>query len=157
MGEARGTLDRVDHLLVEALRARGRESYAELARSVGLSGPTVQERVRRLEERGVIIGYAARIRPEALGLGVTALIGVLLSDSASHDDVGTRLATVPEIEDCWFIAGDEAYMLKVRVSDIEALEGLLGRLTRLKGVGRTRTTVVLGTRWEGRLVPAVEP
>jgi Lrp/AsnC family transcriptional regulator, leucine-responsive regulatory protein len=155
MGDAKGTLDRVDHLLVEALRARGRESYAELARSVGLSGPTVQERVRRLEERGVIIGYAARIRPEALGLGVTALVGVLLSESASHDDVGNRLATVPEIEDCWFIAGDEAYILKVRVSDIEALEGLVGRLTRLKGVARTRTTVVLGTRWEGRLVPAV--
>ncbi|MGH8828442.1 MAG: Lrp/AsnC family transcriptional regulator [Jiangellaceae bacterium] len=147
-------MDRVDADLIAALRTHGRASYAELGRLVGMSGPSVQERVRRLEERGVISGYRAVVRPSELGLGVTALIGVLLSDSAGHDDVGIRLEGVPEVEDCWFIAGDEAYMLKVRVPDVQSLEHLLGRLVQIEGVARTRTTLVLSTRWEGRQVPA---
>lgn len=147
-------MDTVDAELVAALRANGRASYAELGRLVGLSGPSVQERLRRLEDREVITGYRAVVRPSELGLGVTALIGVLLSDSAGHDDVGVRLEAVPEIEDCWFTAGEEAYMLKVRVADVDGLEHLLGRLVQIDGVARTRTTLVLSTRWEGRQVPA---
>ena len=145
-------MDDVDVRLVAALRADGRASYAELGRLVGLSGPAVQERIRRLEERGVITGYRATVDSAELGLGVTALIGILLSDSAGHDEVGERLESVAEVEDCWFIAGDEAYMLKVRVPDVAGLERLLGELVRIDGVARTRTTLVLSTRWEGRQV-----
>lgn len=143
-------MDATDRALVQTLRENGRASYAELGRQVGLSGPSVQDRVRRLEERGVITGYRAVVPPAALGLGVTALIGILLSDSASHEEVGRRLADVDEIEDCWFTAGEEAYVVKARARDVEDLERLLGRLTTVEGVARTRTTVVLGTRWEGR-------
>lgn len=143
-------MDEVDRRLVEALRANARASYAELARLVGLTGPSVQERVRRLEDRGVVTGYHAAVEPRSVGLGVTALVGILLSDSADHEDVGRRLRDVEEVEDCWFIAGEEAYMLKVRVADVAALERTLGRLVGLKGVARTRTTIVLSTRWEAR-------
>lgn len=145
-------MDEIDTRLVEELRTRARASFAELGRVVGLSGPAVQDRVRRLEERGVITGYQATVDQAQLGLGVTALIGVFLSDSAGHEDVGQRLAAVPGIEDCWFTAGDEAYILKVRVADVPALERLLVALIRVRGVARTRTTVVLSTRWEGRIV-----
>ena len=80
-------MDSVDRQLVKALRSNGRASYAELGRLVGLSGPSVQERVRRLEDRGVVTGYHADVNAHALGLGVTALIGILLSDSTSHDEI----------------------------------------------------------------------
>ena len=143
-------MDATDQALLATLQTDGRASYAELGRRVGLSGPSVQERVRRLEQQGVITGYRAVVPPVALGLGVTALIGIFLSDSASHSDVGNRLGDVEQIEDCWFTAGEEAYVLKVRARDVDDLERLLGRLAMVRGVARTRTTLVLKTRWEDR-------
>ena len=150
-------MDEVDRRLVTALQANGRVSYAELARLVGMSGPSVQERVRRLEERGVITGYSAQVAPEALGLGVAAVIGVQLADDADQDAVAAALAGLPEIEDCWFVAGEESFLLKVRTSDIAGLEQTLARLRRVPGVGRTRTTVVPSPKWEGPAVPAPVP
>ncbi|HSF27286.1 MAG TPA: Lrp/AsnC family transcriptional regulator [Actinomycetes bacterium] len=144
-------MDAIDRRLVEELRANGRASYAELSRLVGLSAPAVQDRVRRLETTGVITGYHAAVDPQALGLGVSALVSVYQSDSTDQDDVAARLAEVPEVESCWFVAGDEAFVLTVRARDIAALETVLGTLRRLKGVARTRTSVVLSTRWEGRV------
>ncbi len=149
-------MDAVDRTLVEALRANGRVTYAELARLVGLSGPTVTDRINRLEQAGVITGYRAVIDPSTVGLGVTALIGVLLSDAADLDDVGRRLRDVPEIEDCWFVAGEESYLLKVRAADPAGLEKIIGKLNRIRGVARTRTTVALSTKWEGRQFPLAQ-
>lgn len=146
-------LDRVDHALLDALRQHGRASYAELARQVGLSAPSVQDRVKRLEERGFITGYAAVVPPAALGLGVTALVGIEQSEGADQEDVARRLRDVAAIEDCWLVAGDESFVAKVRVADVADLERTLAALQRLRGVSRTRTTVVLSTRWEGRMPP----
>jgi Lrp/AsnC family transcriptional regulator, leucine-responsive regulatory protein len=146
-------MDSVDSQLVAALRADGRASYAELGRRVGLSGPSVQERVRRLEDRAVLRGYHASVDPVAVGLDVTALVSVYLSDNAVQDDVAERLADVEAIEDCWSVAGDETFVVKMRVTDVAALEATIGRLRRARGVSRTRTTVVLSTRWEGRAAP----
>ncbi len=149
-------LDRVDHALLDALRAHGRASYAELARQVGLSAPSVQDRVKRLEDRGFITGYAAVVPPAALGLGVTALVGIEQSEGADQEDVARRLRDVAAIEDCWLVAGDESFVAKVRVADVADLERTLAALQRLRGVSRTRTTVVLSTRWEGRTPPGPE-
>jgi Lrp/AsnC family leucine-responsive transcriptional regulator len=149
-------MDAVDRRLVDALRANGRASYAELGRLVGLSGPSVTDRINRLEQAGIITGYRAVVAPKQLGLGVTALIGLLLTDSAEYEDVGRRLRDVPEIEDCWFVAGEETYLVKVRASDSEELERIIGRVNRLRGVARTRTTIALSTKWEGRYMPLSE-
>ncbi len=149
-------LDAVDRRLVAELRADARASYAHLARSVGLSSPSVQERVRRLERRGVLVGFHAAVDPAAVGLTVTALVSILQTDSAEQDDVARRLAAVPAVEDCWFVAGAEAFVVKVRVADVAALEATIAALMRIHGVARTRTTVVLSTRWEGRAVPLPE-
>jgi Lrp/AsnC family transcriptional regulator, leucine-responsive regulatory protein len=149
-------MDAVDRQLIAALRENARASYAELGRLVGLSGPSVTDRVNRLEQTGVITGYRALIAPRTLGLGVAAFIGLLLTDDASHDEVAVRLEEVAEIEDCWFIAGDDSFLLKVRVADVDALERIVSRLSGVKGVARTRTTVVLSTRWEGRLPDPLE-
>ncbi|MDQ6873790.1 MAG: Lrp/AsnC family transcriptional regulator [Actinomycetota bacterium] len=146
-------MDDTDRALVEALRADGRATYAELGRIVGLSPPTVHERVRRLEAAGIITGYHAAVEPVAFGLGVGALVGVLLSDDHEADDVVAALHDMSQIEDCWFVAGDETLVLKVRVPDVDALEETLGALRRTAGVARTRTTVVLSTRWEDRIRP----
>ncbi|MEU6848554.1 Lrp/AsnC family transcriptional regulator [Actinacidiphila alni] len=144
-------MDAVDRQLIQALRENGRASYAELGRLVGLSGPSVTDRINRLEQAGVITGYRATVAPAALGLGVTALVGLQLSDAADHEEVATRLRDLDEIEDCWFIAGDDSYMLKVRVGDVDDLERTIRRLSGTKGVARTRTTIVLSSKWENRV------
>jgi Lrp/AsnC family leucine-responsive transcriptional regulator len=144
-------VDAVDRRLIAALRANARATYAELAALVGLSGPAVHHRVKRLEAAGIVTGYHAAVAPVALGLGVSALVGIHQSDDAEQDDLAARLAEVPVIEDCWFVAGEEAFVVKVRVADVDALEHALGVLRRIPGVARTRTTVVLSTRWEGRV------
>jgi Lrp/AsnC family transcriptional regulator, leucine-responsive regulatory protein len=144
-------MDAVDRQLIQALRENGRASYAELGRLVGLSGPSVTDRINRLEAAGVITGYRATVHAPSLGLGVTALIGIQLSDAVDHEEVAARLRELAEIEDCWFIAGDDSFMLKVRAGDIDDLERVIRRLSGTKGVSRTRTTMVLSTKWEARV------
>ena len=148
--DRRVVIDAVDEQLISLLRANGRASYAELARQVGLSAPSVHERVGKLEAAGVIIGYRAVVDPAEVGLGVTALVGVIESDQVDDTGLEAAMREVPGIEDCWRVAGSEGYVLKVRVTDIPALEATVNALNRIRGVARTRTTVVLSTKWEGR-------
>lgn len=124
-------------------------SYTDLGRATGLSTSAAHQRVRRLEERGVITGYRAVIEPTQVGLPLTALVSVTPFDPSEPDDVPDRLAHVREIEACYSVAGDESYILKVRVSTPLALEDLLTRIRSVANVS-TRTTVVLSTPWEGR-------
>jgi Lrp/AsnC family transcriptional regulator, leucine-responsive regulatory protein len=147
------SMDAIDRQLVEALRANGRSSWAELGRTVGLSGPSVQERVRRLEERGVLLGCRAVVAPDRVGLGTSALVGLFQRDDAETDDVVEGVRQIEAVEDCWFVAGDEELVVKVRVAGVADLEAVVGRLRRVDGVVRTRTTVVLSTRWEARPAP----
>ena len=149
-------MDDIDRKLLGLLMADARASYAVLARAVGLSAPSVHDRVRRLERSGAITGYSAVVDAHAVGLGVTALVGILQREGAEQNDLATALAAIEEVEDCWFVAGEEAFVVKVRVADIDALEHTLGVLRRTKGVARTRTTVVLSTRFEGRRRMPVE-
>ncbi|MGI8531047.1 MAG: Lrp/AsnC family transcriptional regulator [Geodermatophilaceae bacterium] len=149
-------MDAVDRQLVQKLRANARATYADLARQVGLSAPAVHERVGKLEASGIITGYHATVAPAAVGLGVTALVGVFESEQAEQD-VSSALARMPEVEDCWFVAGEESFLVKVRVADMPALEHTIATISRLPGVSRTRTTVVLSTRWEGRVPSGADP
>jgi len=144
-------LDAIDRRLLAALRAHGRATYAELARLVGLSAPAVHERVAKLEAAGAVTGYHAAVDPASMGLGVSALVGVFTREGAEQDEVAERLREVTAIEDCWVVAGEETFVVKVRAPDVDALETTLGVLRRTRGVARTRTTVVLSTRWEGRV------
>lgn len=143
-------MDAVDRKLISVLRHNGRTTFAELGREVGLSASTVHERVAKLEASGVITGYRAMVDPQTIGLGVTALIGVYPTDIADDDELAEELAKLTEVESCYRVAGDEAFILKVRVPTVDDLEHSLGRLRRIGGVARTRTTVVLSTRFEGR-------
>jgi Lrp/AsnC family transcriptional regulator, leucine-responsive regulatory protein len=147
-------VDATDLRLVELLRANARLSYAELARQVGLSAPAVHERVGKLEASGVIRAYRADVAPESIGLGVTALIGIVEDSTAETDDVLNALRRMPEIESCYFMAGVESFLVKARVPTIAELERLIVRLNRTAGVSSTRTAVALSTKWENRPQPA---
>jgi Lrp/AsnC family leucine-responsive transcriptional regulator len=147
-------VDTIDHKLVDLLRTNARLSYAELARQVGLSAPAVHERVGKLEASGVLRGYHADVVPEALGLGVTALIGVVQDNTGDIDGVIDAFEKMDEIESCYFMAGEESFLLKVRLGTIAELEQLIVRINRTPGVSRTRTAIALSTKWEGRARPA---
>jgi Lrp/AsnC family transcriptional regulator, leucine-responsive regulatory protein len=143
-------VDDIDRVLLDALRANARATYAELARTVGLSAPAAHERVAKLEAAGVITGYHAAIAPESLGQSMTALVGVFISDNADTDLVAASLAGLGGVEDCWFVAGEETFVVKIRVADVAGLEQAIRAITKVSGVARTRTTVVLSTKFEGR-------
>lgn len=143
-------MDTIDLRLVDLLRANARLSYAELARQVGLSAPAVHERVGKLETSGVVRAYRAEVAPESIGLGVTALIGIVEDSAADTEDVLAALRKMPEIESCYFMAGVESFLLKARVGTIAQLEQLIVRLNRTRGVASTRTAIALSTKWENR-------
>lgn len=149
-------MDATDRQLLDALRANARATYAELARVVGLSAPAVHERVGKLESSGVITGYHAAVASESLGYAMNALVGIFMSDDADTDDVAAALAGLPALEHCWFVAGEETFVVKVRVPDVAGLEAAIRELNAIRGVARTRTTVVLSTKFEDR-VQVAEP
>lgn len=146
-------MDDIDRRLLALLRTDGRRSYADLARQVGLSAPAVHDRMGRLERTGVITGYRAEVNPEAVGLGVTALIGIIEKPDTEYSTVTDALEQIPEVESCYFLAGEESFLIKVRVGAIGDLEQLVTRINRLPGVARTRTAIALSTKWESRPQP----
>jgi len=143
------TLDDVDRILVRALVADGRATLAELAASAGLSVSAVQSRVRRLESRGVISGYSARINPEAVGHLLSAFVAITPLDPSQPDDAPARLEHIGEIESCHSVAGEESYILLVRVESARALEELLQRIRTTANV-QTRSTIILNTFYSDR-------
>ncbi|MFC0110434.1 Lrp/AsnC family transcriptional regulator [Kibdelosporangium aridum] len=142
-------LEPLDQAIVRELAADGRCSFTDLAERVGLSVSAVHQRVRRLEQRGVIRGYTARLDADSIGLPLTALISLTPIDPAAPDDYPQRLAHITAIESCYSVAGDESYVLLVRVGSPADLEDLLRQVREAAKVS-TRTTVVLSTPYEGR-------
>ncbi len=146
MGE---TLDDIDRILMRELVANGRATLSELATSAGLSVSAVQSRVRRLESRGVISGYSARINPEAVGHLLSAFVAITPLDPSQPDDAPARLEHIGEIESCHSVAGEESYILLVRVESARVLEDLLRRIRATANV-QTRSTIILNTFYSGR-------
>jgi len=142
-------VEETNRVIISLLARDGRMSFTELARQTGLSVSAAQQRVRRLERRGVIKGYAAMIDPDDAGLPLTAFVSIKPFDPAAADDAPERLAHLSEIEACHSVAGDENYILKVRVASPTALEALLQEIRAAASVS-TRTTVVLSTPYENR-------
>jgi Lrp/AsnC family transcriptional regulator, leucine-responsive regulatory protein len=146
-------LEAIDRAILRELVVDGRCTLTDLAERVGLSVSAVHQRVRRLEQRGAIRGYAATLDLDQLGLPLTALIRLTPIDPAAPDDYPSRLQHLAQIEACYSVAGDESYVLLVRVASPQGLEELLRQVREAANVS-TRTTVVLSTPFEGR-PPAV--
>ncbi|MGB3187120.1 MAG: Lrp/AsnC family transcriptional regulator [Ornithinimicrobium sp.] len=151
-------MEPLDRHIVTLLAKDARMSFTDLGKAVGLSTSAVHQRVKRLEKAGVISGYRATIDHAAVGLPLTALISVAPFDASAPDDIPDRLADMPQIASCWSVAGDENYVLLIRVGRPQDLEELLARI-RAQGQCSTNTTVVLSTPWEGRaaLLPELTP
>jgi Lrp/AsnC family leucine-responsive transcriptional regulator len=146
-------IDDFDQKILHILQEDARISNAELSRRVGMAPSAVLDRVRRLEERGVILGYEARLSPKALNLGLTAFVFVrtsLVEASAQTQS----LASFPEVLEVHDVAGEDCFLLKVRVRDTESLTRLLReRISAVPGVTATRTTIVLETAQEINTLP----
>lgn len=141
----------LDRRILSLLAQDGRMSFTDLGKATGLSTSAVHQRVKRLEGRGLIRSYAAVVDYDRAGLPLTAFISIRPIDNSQPDDSPERLQDIPEIESCWSVAGDESYILKVRVATPADLEELLARIRAAANVS-TRTTIVLSTPYEGRPV-----
>jgi Lrp/AsnC family leucine-responsive transcriptional regulator len=149
-------LETLDSKAVRLLMQKGRATWSDLGEHLGLSAPAAADRVHRLEQRGVIRGFAALVDPEAAGYPLVAFVAVALDRPDRRTAFLKRVSALPEVAECHHVAGDDDYLLKVRCTGTRDLDRLLVEsLKTIPGV-RTRTTIVLGTAKESVLVPIVE-
>lgn len=142
-------MESLDRKIVLALASDSQQSLADLAAQLEIPISTLHQRVKRLESRGVITGYRAKLDKRLLGLKLSALVSLTPIDPAAPDDIVEKIWDIDEIEYCWSIAGTESYIVKVSVSEPEALEELLARIRSRANVS-TRTSVILSTAFESR-------
>jgi len=142
-----------DARIVGILQADGRRSYADLGAELGMAGPSAHERVKKLESRGVIRSYRAVVEPSTLGLHVLAFTWVTQAPGTISQDLTADFASVPEIEECHYIAGEADYILKIRARDMEHLGEVVRQVQTTRHVFSTETDVVFSTGFEGRPLP----
>lgn len=148
------TLDALDLKVVRHLMHQARMTWADLATLLGLSAPATADRVRRLEERGVIQGYATLIEPSSLGYDLTAFVSVTLERPQHRDAFLALVQALPEIQECHHVTGDDDYLLKVRCRSTADLERVISNeIKSLAGVVRTRTAIALSTPKETHALP----
>ncbi len=149
--------DSVDRTILSVLQANARTSNAELARTLGMAPSAVLERIRKLEQKGVIQGYEGRLAPKAVGLGLTAFIFVRSDEMVGAVETGRRLTEIPEAQEVHHVAGEDCYLVKLRARDTEDLGRLLReRFGAIPHVRSTRTTIVLGTLKESAQLPLTQ-
>ena len=137
-------MDGLDYRILDMLQRDGRATQLELSRAVGLSQPAVAERIRKLEAREVITGYAARVDAAKLGKDITAFIGVSIEHPKYFEGFARKVLAMPEVLEAHRVAGQDSYILKVRTSNTKTLDTLLVETLRtISGVTRTHTTIVL--------------
>lgn len=147
-------VDDLDSKVLQALLASGRKSWAELAQEIGLSAPATAERVRKLEERGIIKGYTVILDAETLGYTLTAFVAVTLDKPGDRKAFLASVDKLPEVQECHHVAGDYDYLLKVRTKGTRDLDRLLSEdIKGIAGIVRTRTTIVLSTWKETQALP----
>jgi len=139
-------IDGTDRTILMMLQENARVSNAEIARQVEMAPSAVLERIRKLEDRGVIKGYAAHLDPRALGQGLLAYVLVRTDRGAWQAETAAKIAALPEVQEVHHIAGEDCFLVKVRTRDTAALGSLLrDRVSAIEAVRSTRTTIVLDT------------
>jgi len=139
-------VDAIDLRILEILQRDARVTQQEIARRVRLSQPSVADRIGKLETRGVIRGYVAKVDPAHLGKDITAFIGVGISHPKYFEQFGKKVLALPDILECHRVAGSDSYLLKIRTENTRSLDRLLVEQLRIiPGVYRTETTLVLSS------------
>jgi len=151
-------LDPIDYHILDLLQQDGRATQLEIAKAVGLSQPTVADRIHKLEEKKVILGYAALVDGVQLGKDITAFIGVSIEHPKHFDGFARRIQQIPEVLECHRVAGEATYLLKVKTDNPRTLDNLLAQLLRtIPGVTRTLTTIALASIKERPNIPINPP
>src|SRR3954451_5744149 len=145
-----GRISPNDERILDILQRDGRRPYAELGADVGMAGPSAHERVKKLEARGVITGYAAVVDPRGLGYEIPASSWITQAPGTTRHDLTDAFATIPEIEECHHITGEADYLIKVRARDTRALQRILRLVQATPNVFQTETDVVFSSGFERR-------
>ena len=146
-------MDAIDRRLIIRLQYAGRETWARLGETLGLTGPAVADRVRKLQQVGIIKGFAALVNPDAVGMMVTAFVGVSLERPALREAFLKRVGAIPEVQECHHVTGDDDFLLKLRCRNPLDLDRVVSEeLKGTPGVVRARTTIVLRTTKETTVV-----
>ncbi len=147
-GKASAEFDATDRAILELLQDNCKQPLAAIGEKVGLSAPAVVERIHKLEEAGVVLGYTAVLDPRKLGRDIGAFIGVGTDRPGAIRRVETEVASIDEVLECHHVTGAHTLMLKVKTRNTESLERLIDRVRSVDGVSRTETMVVLSTHTE---------
>jgi Lrp/AsnC family leucine-responsive transcriptional regulator len=139
-----------DARILDILQRDGRRSYADLGAEVGMTGPSAHERVKKLEARGVIQGYAALVDPAAIGYDILAFSWITQAPGTTSADLTDAFAGIPEIEECHHITGEADYLIKVRARNTRDLERVLRQVQATPNVFQTETDVVFSSGFERR-------
>ncbi len=149
-------IDDIDARIVALLQDDGRIKRSTIAEAVGLSLPAVSERMRKLEDRGIVTGYTALVDARRVGYDITAFIRVTISGSEHYETFIEQIVAMPEVQELHSITGEGSHLLKVRVRNTQALEQLLASVQRVPGVRGTQTSIVLSSLKESSQI-AVHP
>lgn len=152
------TIDGIDYQILTFLRDDARMTNAEIARKVGMAPSAILERIRKLETKGIIAGYRAKIDPAALGLGFLCFIRIKAEEPVNSMEVGERLASYPEVQEVHYTAGEDGYLIKVRTASAEELGRFLrDKVGSIPHITSTQTTVVLTNMKETAELPVIDP
>jgi len=150
--ELKRIIDDIDHQILVILQEKARIPNAEVARQVGMAPSAVLERIRKLEDRGIIEGYEVRLNPQPFNQGLMAFVQVIVQSSC-HSQLAIDLSAVTGVQDVHQVAGDDGYLLKLRVADNAELGRVIAdEICSLKGVQQTKTSIVLNTIKETRKI-----
>jgi Lrp/AsnC family leucine-responsive transcriptional regulator len=151
-------LDQIDYKLLELLQRNARMTQMEMANEVGLSQPAVAERMRKLEQEGVIRGYAAQVDARKLGKDISAFIGVSIEHPRYNAGFAKKILALPDVLECHRVTGSDSYLLKVVTENTESLDRLISDLLRvIPGVTRTLTSIVTSSIKEGSHITPADP
>ena len=146
-------LDEIDYKILAELQNSGRESASNIAANIKVSVPTITERIKKLQENGVILGFQAILNPSQLGLDVSAIITVISGSSQYYKEVTIEAEKTSEVVQCFSTTGNGSHTLLVTTRNSNTLEDLLRKIQRWPGVTRTETQIILSSYKNGIVLP----